>query len=80
MVDRAVDKPVIESTWRALGGRIAVSAASLAALVSLWCDAPAHVAVLRGAAAWALVLLLSRLGLAALCRAIDLDQRSGAER
>lgn len=76
MSDRAIDKPAIESAFGALGGRFAVLAATLTALVSLWCEVPLRVAVLRGALAWVLVSVLARAGLVVLCRAIELDQRS----
>jgi len=75
MADRGIDRPAIESAWRALGGRLAVLAGSLAALASLLGGAPPHVAALRGAVAWAVLLAISKLGLAALCRAIELDQK-----
>ena len=73
MADRTIDKPSIETTWRALASRMATFAGSSTALVALWHHVPPHVAALRGAGAWLLVLVLSRVGLRALCRAIDLD-------
>jgi hypothetical protein len=79
MADRSIDRPVIESAWQALGGRLAAIAGSLAALVSLISDAPPHIAALRGAAAWAVLLVISKLGLAALCRAIEYDRKPSAE-
>lgn len=73
MADRTIDKPSIENTWRALAGRLATFAGSATALVALWHHVPPHVAALRGAGAWLVVLVVSRVGLRALCRAIDLD-------
>lgn len=78
MADRTVDRPSIESAWRALAGRLATLAGCSAALVALWNHVPADVAALRGAGAWALVVVLSKLGLAVLCRAIDLDQKQAS--
>lgn len=73
MADRASDRRTIEAAWSALGSRIAVAAGASSALVSLLHDVPPHVAAVRGAAAWAVLLAITRLGLAALSRAIELD-------
>jgi hypothetical protein len=59
---------------------LAVAAGSLAALLSLLSHVPVPIACLRGAAAWALVLVVSRIGLVALERALTLDLRPRGDR
>jgi hypothetical protein len=51
-----------------------VIGASLAGLMSLLHHAPIHTAALRGLATYLVVLCLGRLGLAALRRAMELDE------
>ena len=53
-------------SWRSLGHRLAVFAGSFVGLVSLFHHVPVLQTVLRGLAAWALVLVIGRLGLFAL--------------
>ena len=74
MTDKALDKTAVENAWQALAGHLAVTAGALAGLVSLLSDAPPHVAALRGAAAWVVLLFVSKLGFKALARALECER------
>lgn len=58
----------------ALGRRLAATAGALTALVSLLRHVPVHVACLRGAAAFALVGLVTWVGRSALERSLRADR------
>ena len=75
MTDRPFDRLGIETAWNGLGGRLAALGGSLVALVAIQADVPPHVAALRGAGAWALLLLVSKFGRQALMHALDLDEK-----
>ena len=59
---------------RELGGRLSVAGALLVALVALLTHAPLWVACVRGAATLLVLRFGTRLGTAALARAIDFDR------
>lgn len=66
---------VFHHTWRPLSHRIAVVGGSFVALLSLFHHVPVMTACLRGGTAYVAVLVVSRLGLAAMQRAFELDRR-----
>jgi hypothetical protein len=68
----------IRSLARELGQRFAAAGALVAALVSLLQHAPVWVACLRGAATLFVLALGTRLGAAALARAVDCDRGAAA--
>ena len=61
MTDTGITAHPIADAWLAFGRRAAVAGGALAALVSLFFDAPVWVASLRGALAWLAVRALARL-------------------
>ena len=63
----------LDRAWKGLAGRAGASLGALTALLSLLRDAPVLIACLRGAGVFAAVLLLSRIGAAALDRAVQVD-------
>lgn len=75
MSDRAHDDLSLAAAGRSLGRRLAVAGGSLAAIVSLFHHVPASTAALRGAATYAVVLLVAKLGLGALRWTLDLESR-----
>jgi hypothetical protein len=74
------DKPSgefsLQSAWRPLARRVAVAAGAFAALVSLLNHVPVSVAAMRGAAAFAAVLVIAKVGLAALSASLHADERT----
>ncbi len=79
MSDRSFDGLSLLATWRSLGHRFAVAGGCLAALISLLNDAPVLTASLRGAAAYAVVLVVAKLGLVALEHTLALEKRAQAK-
>lgn len=75
MVDRSLEEISLETTGRALGRRIAVASGCFVALVSLIQHVPASIAALRGASAFAAVLVIASLGLFALRKSLAADLR-----
>lgn len=61
MTDTPITEHPLSAAWLAIGRRLAVAGGSLAALISLFFDAPVWVASLRGALAWLAVRVLVRL-------------------
>jgi len=68
MTDSSITAHSLAALWLALGRRLAVAAGALAALVSLFADAPVWVAALRGTLTLAAVLATVRAGRALLAR------------
>ncbi len=79
MSDRSSGEVSLQATWRSLAHRAAVAGGCLAALISLFHHVPVSTASLRGAAAYAVVLLVARLGLYALEHALALEARQEAQ-
>ena len=65
---------VLRDSARALGLRVAVAGACIAALVSLSQDAPLAIAAARGGVTLLAGLVALRLGLYALGKALELDR------
>lgn len=61
MTDSPITAHSLPAAWLAFGRRAAVAGGALAALVSLFFDAPVWVASLRGALAWLVLRVLVRL-------------------
>ncbi|MCC7011045.1 MAG: hypothetical protein IT454_00670 [Planctomycetes bacterium] len=61
MTDSPITAHPLSAAWLALGRRLAAAGGALAALVSLFFEAPVWVASLRGALAWIAVRVLVRL-------------------
>ena len=74
MVDIGSGAVPLRRAWAAFGHRAAVIAGALAALTALIRHVPVRVASLRGALAWAAVLLVSRASLWLLQRTSLEDQ------
>ena len=79
MSDRGSGDFPLHATWRSLGHRCAVAGGCLAALVALFNHVPVSTASLRGAVAYIVMLVVAKLGLFALERAIALDARSDSQ-
>ncbi|MEW6073163.1 MAG: hypothetical protein AB1726_11315 [Planctomycetota bacterium] len=75
MFDRGSGGLSLAAAWRSLSHRLAVAGGCLAALVSLLNHVPVRTASLRGAVAYAAVLVVAKLGLFALERALALEAR-----
>ena len=78
MSDRGSDGLSLRTAWQSLGHRLAVAGGCLAALISLLNHVPVLTASLRGAAAYAVVLVVAKVGLFALERALALEARMEA--
>ncbi len=63
MVDIGGEAVPLGRVWAAFGHRAAAVAGALAALTALICHVPVQIACLRGALAWAAVLLVTRASL-----------------
>ena len=79
MSDRGSGEPSLQGTWQSLAHRLAVAGGCLAALISLLNDVPVSMASLRGAAAYAAVLVVAKLGLIALLRAVSIEEQAEAQ-
>jgi hypothetical protein len=79
MSDRSSGEVSLQTTWRSLAHRAAVAGGCLAALISLFHHVPVSTASLRGATAYAVVLLVARLGLFALERALEFDAQAESQ-
>ncbi|MBM3986367.1 MAG: hypothetical protein FJ294_00225 [Planctomycetes bacterium] len=70
MTEKPITAHPLAAAWTALGRRLAVAGAALAALLSLLTDTPVWVASLRGALTWfaitAVVRLCARLQVASI--------------
>ena len=64
----------------ALGRRLAAFAGALTALLSLLAHVPVRIACLRGAAAFAVVLVVARAGRLALERSLEADRTRASGR
>ena len=76
--DRTSGEPepdVLAGAWRALAHRAAVAGGAAAAIVSLWHHVPLSSVALRGGLAWGVILVTTRLGWAAVSRALELEAR-----
>jgi len=79
MSDRADGAdPVLRDAWRSATARLAVSAGSLTALVSLFHHVPVSVASLRGAVAYLAVRVVAHAGFLALRLAVAAERRASA--
>ena len=76
MSDRGSGGLSLQATWRSLGHRLAVAGGCLAALIALLNHVPIHTSSLRGVAAYVAVLVVAKLGLFALERAIAIEERA----
>lgn len=74
MSDRGIRAHPLSAAWLAIGRRAAVAGGALAALLSLWFDAPVWVASLRGALAWLALQALVRVTAAAQLASIGDEQ------
>jgi hypothetical protein len=74
-IDKASGEVSLQSAWRPLARRVAVAGGCFAALVSLLNHVPVSVASMRGAAAFVVLLVIARLGLAALSASLAADGR-----
>ena len=79
-IDKASGEVSLRPAWRPLARRTAVAAGCFAALVSLLNHVPVSVASMRGAAAFAAVLVIAKLGLAALQASLAADARASSSR
>ena len=79
MSDRGSGEFSLQATWRSLGHRFAVAGGCLAALIALVNHVPVSTASLRGAVAYVVVLVVAKLGLFALERAIALEARAESQ-
>lgn len=79
MTDRAWDETPLREVCRSLGHRIAVAGGSLVALLSLFHHVRVSTAALRGGSTYLALLLVARLGFAALVQARALDAKAKAE-
>lgn len=61
-VDSSAGPDSFLAAWQPFGHMVATGLGSAVALLSLFVDAPVRVACLRGAIAWASILLLTRVG------------------
>ncbi len=64
----------LRRTWRSFTGRLAVAGGSFVGLLSLFHHVPASTAAVRGAATYFALLVVARLGGAALGRSAALDR------
>jgi hypothetical protein len=76
MSDKPSGEPYRAASALPLVRRTAVAAGCFAGLVSLFHHVPVSIAALRGGAAFLAVLLVGRLGLAALARSLAADGRA----
>ncbi len=78
MSDKSDGEIQLRHAWRSLSHRLAVAGGSFVALLSLFHHVPVSVAAMRGAAGYFALLIVSKLGLAALSWALQLDSRARA--
>ena len=76
-IDKASGEISLQTAWRPLARRVAVAGGCFTALVSLLNHTPVSVASMRGAATFAAVLVIARLGLQAVSASLAADQRAG---
>ena len=65
----------VHTAWQDLTRRLAVLAGASGALVSLWNDAPVNIAVMRGAGAYFVLLLVAKIA-SALMSASNTDSQA----
>jgi len=76
-IDKASGEISLQTAWRPLARRVAVAGGCFTALVSLLNHTPVSVASLRGAATFAAVLVISKLGFQAVSASLAADRRAG---
>jgi len=74
MTDKRSDEFTLRHAWGPLSHRLAVATGSFVALVSLLHHVPVSTACLRGGGAFVALLIVSRLGLLAMEKTIELDR------